>query len=80
MGRTGSCLDNAVAESFFATLKVELVDRRHFHTRAQARTAIFRWIAWYNQRRLHSANDYLPPTEWEHQHAITDSITSPKAA
>jgi transposase InsO family protein len=80
MGRTGSCLDNAVAESFFATLKVELVDRRRFRTRAEARTAIFRWIAWYNQRRLHSANDYLPPVECEQQHALTGPLTSPMAA
>jgi transposase InsO family protein len=65
MGRTGSCLDNAVAESYFATLKVELVDRHHYRTRAQARASIFRWIAWYNRRRLHSTNDYLPPIEWE---------------
>ena len=50
MGRTGSCLDNAVAESFFATLKVELVDRHHDRTRAQARASIFRWIAWYRGR------------------------------
>jgi putative transposase len=42
MGRTGSCLDNAVAESFFATLKVELVDRHHYRTRAEARASIFR--------------------------------------
>ena len=48
MGRTGSCLDNAVAESFFATLKVELVDRHRYRTRAEARASIFRWIAWYN--------------------------------
>jgi putative transposase len=68
MGRTGSCLDNAVAESFFATLKVELVDRCHYRTRAQARASIFRWIAWYNVRRLHSTNNYLPPLEWEQQH------------
>ncbi|MDP8929385.1 MAG: integrase core domain-containing protein [Actinomycetota bacterium] len=71
MSRTGSCLDNAVAESFFATLKVELVDRRHFRTRAEARTAIFAWIAWYNNHRLHSHNDYLPPVEWEQRHPIT---------
>jgi putative transposase len=51
MGRTGSCLDNAVAESFFATLKVELCDRAHYATRAEARQAIFRWISWYNHRR-----------------------------
>jgi putative transposase len=68
MGRTGSCLDNAVAESFFATLKVELVDRHHYRSRAEARASIFCWIAWYNRRRLHSTNDYLPPIEWEQQH------------
>ena len=44
MGRTGSCQDNAVAEAFFATLKVELVDRQHYHTRGQARASILRWI------------------------------------
>jgi putative transposase len=80
MGRTGSCLDNAVAESFFATLKVELVDRCHYRTRAQARASIFRWIAWYNQRRLHSANDYLPPLEWEqryrHAHALPSTLAA----
>jgi transposase InsO family protein len=75
MGRTGSCLDNAVAESFFATLKVELVDRHHYRTRAEARASIFRWIAWYNQRRLHSTNDYLP-IEWEHQHRHDHPLAS----
>lgn len=69
-----------MAESFFATLKVELVDRRRFATRAEARTAIFRWIAWYNYRRLHSTNDYLPPVEWEHRQQVTDPIASPMAA
>jgi putative transposase len=68
MGRTGSCLDNAVAESFFATLKVELIGRHHYRTRAQAGASIFRWIAWYSRRRLHSTIDYLPPIEWEQQH------------
>src|SRR6266511_5474439 len=53
MGRTGSCLDNAVAEAWFASLKVELIDRAHYRTRAQARTAVFAWIAWYNRFRLH---------------------------
>jgi transposase InsO family protein len=80
MGRTGSCLDNAVAESFFATLKVELVNRRRFRTRAEARTAIFAWIAWYNRRRRHSSNDYLSPVEWERRHAHTEPIASPMAA
>jgi Integrase core domain len=58
---------NAVAESWFATLKVELVHRAHYRTRAEARAAIFAWIAWYNRFRLHSTRDYLPPIEWEHQ-------------
>ena len=80
MGRTGSCLDNAVAESWFATLKVELVDRHHYRTRAEARVSIFAWIAWYHRRRLHSTNDYLPPIEWEPQHRINHPLPSPLAA
>jgi putative transposase len=71
MGRTGSCLDNAFAESWFTWLKVELVDRAHYRTRVEARAAIFSWIAWYNRFRLHPANGYLPPIEWEQQHAIS---------
>jgi putative transposase len=80
MGRTGSCLDNAVAESWFASLKVELVDRAHYRTRAEARTAIFAWIAWYNRVRLHSTNGYLSPVEWEQQHAIINPLASTMAA
>ena len=80
MSRTGSCLDNAVAESWFASLKVELVDRQHYRTRAEARASIFAWIAWYNRRRLHSTNDYLPPIEWEQQHRINDPLPSTHAA
>ena len=80
MSRTGSCLDNAVAESWFATLKVELVDRAHYRTRAQARAAIFAWIAWYNRFRLHSARGYLPPIEWEQQHATSNPLPSTTAA
>jgi putative transposase len=80
MSRTGSCLDNAVAESWFASLKVELVDRAHYRTRAEARTAIFAWIAWYNRHRLHSSNGYLPPLEWEQQHATLSPLPSTMAA
>ena len=74
-GRTGSCLDNAVAEAFFASLKKEL-GRRSFATRAEARRAIFAWIHYYNHRRLHSACGYRPPAEYEQQ--ILGSTPTPK--
>ena len=80
MSRTGSCLDNAVAESWFASLQVELTHRQHSRTRAEARTAIFAWIAWYNRFRLHSTNGYLPPVEWEQQHATINPLPSTMAA
>jgi putative transposase len=80
MGRTGSCLDNAVAESWFASLKVELVDRTHWRTRAEARTSIFAWIHHYNRRRLHSTIGYLPPVEWEHRYALAHPLGSTTAA
>jgi putative transposase len=80
MSRTGSCLDNAAAESWFASLKVELVGRTRYRTRAEARAAIFAWIAYYNASRLHSARQYLPPLEWEHRYARTDPLPSTMAA
>ena len=80
MGRTGSCLDNAVAESWFASLKVELVHRHHYRTRAEARAAIFGWIAWDNRFRLHSTRGYLSPIEWEQQHAAISPLPSTTAA
>jgi transposase InsO family protein len=61
-------------------LKVELVHRAHYRTRAEARAAIFAWIAWYNRSRLHSTNNYLPPIEWEHQHATISPLPSTTAA
>ena len=80
MSRTGSCLDNAVAEAWFASLKVELISRAHYRTRAEGRAAIFAWIAWYNHFRLHSTNDYLPPIEWEQHHTTTSPLPSTTAA
>jgi putative transposase len=69
MSRSGDCWDNAVAESFFATLKVELVYQTQWCTRAQARTAIFEYIElFYNRRRRHSAIGYLSPNQFELRH------------
>jgi putative transposase len=69
VGRTGVCWDNAVAESFWESLKRECVQGRVFATRADARRAIFRWINWYNMSRLHSTLNSVPPIEWEQQYA-----------
>ena len=66
MSRKGDPYDNAVAESFFKTLKVELVYRRRFRTRAEAKAAIVEYIElFYNRRRRHSSLDYLSPAEYE---------------
>jgi putative transposase len=64
MGRVGTCYDNALAESFFASLKKELVNRTVFPTRNHARKAIANYIeVWYNRQRLHSSHGYRPPSE-----------------
>jgi len=69
MSRKANCWDNAVAESFFATLKIELVYQAAWRTRAEARAAIFEYVeAFYNTRRLHSSLDYLSPLAFELQH------------
>ena len=68
VGRTGVCWDNAVAESFWSSLKREVVHRYRFATRADARRAIFAWINRYNHRRLHSSLGYLPPVAWEQRY------------
>lgn len=66
MGRTGSALDNAVSESFVATLKVELVHTCRFSTRQAARSAVFEYLeAFYNRRRLHSSLGYVSPESYE---------------
>jgi len=65
VGRIGSSQDNAVAESFWATLKRELVSRYRFATRAEARRAIITWINHYNARRRHSTLGNVSPLEWE---------------
>jgi putative transposase len=66
MGSVGDAYDNALCESFFATLECELLDRRRFVTHAEARLAVFDYIeGWYNPRRRHSALDYLSPAAYE---------------
>jgi len=66
MSRKGDCFDNAVAESFFATLELELLDQFRFKTRQQASGAIFEFIeVFYNRYRRHSTLGYLSPAEYE---------------
>jgi len=73
VGRKGECWDNAVAESFFATIKRELVDTRAWPTRAGLHRAVFDYVeGWYNVRRLHSSLDYCSPAEWEAVHRNAD--------
>jgi transposase InsO family protein len=70
MSRTGNCWDNAVAESFFATLKTELVHRRRWRSALELRAALFEYIeVFYNRRRLHSSLDYRTPAAVEQEYA-----------
>ena len=65
-GSVGDCYDNAMCESFFATLECELLDRRRFRSHAEARMAVFEFIeGWYNPHRRHSAIGYLSPINYE---------------
>jgi transposase InsO family protein len=71
MSRKGNCWDNAVAESFFATLKTELVYRRTWSSRAELREAVFEYIeAFYNRRRLHSSLGYKTPAQVETEYRL----------
>ena len=70
-GRTGQCWDNALAESFFSSLKGELIDERPWPTRAGARRAVVEYIAWYNGTRLHSSLGYRSPADYESSHHET---------
>jgi transposase InsO family protein len=71
-GRVATCFDNSVAESFWSSLKRELISRYRFNTRAEAKAAINSWIRRYNNVRLHSTLDYLPPVEWELKYRLQE--------
>lgn len=72
MGSVGDCYDNALCESFFATLECELLDRRRFRTQTEAKRAVFEFIeGWYNTRRRHSALGQLSPAEFERRSVAT---------
>jgi putative transposase len=78
MGSVGDCFDHAMCESFFATLKCELLDRRHFRTQVEARMDVFEFIeGWYNPQRRHSDLDYLSPINYERRHSSEQSSASP---
>ena len=73
MGSVGDAYDNAMCESFFATLECELLDRERFRTQADARLAVFDFIeGWYNPHRRHSALDYLSPMIYERTSGTVD--------
>jgi transposase InsO family protein len=75
MGRTGSALDNAVAESFHSTLEFELRSRQRWATRAEARGAVTAWLAGYNTDRLHSTNGMICPVDYENGRRRPDAKT-----
>lgn len=69
MGSAGDCFDNAMCESFFATLECELLERERFRNQAEGKMKVFDFIeGWYNPRRRHSALDYRSPVEYERSH------------
>jgi len=71
MSRKGNCYDNAVVESFFSTLKNELVHERDYHTRDDARAEVFEFIeVFYNRQRLHQTLGYVSPVQFETHHAV----------
>jgi transposase InsO family protein len=74
MGSVGDACDNAIAESFFAALACELLDRRRFRSQAEARMAIFEFIeSWYKPHRRHSALQYLSPINYERRINVQDA-------
>ena len=81
MGTVGDAYDNAMAESFFATLECELIDRRSWPTKTEARMALFTYIeGWYNPRRRHSALGQMSPANFESKHIDNNRMPAPHGA
>jgi putative transposase len=79
MGSVGDCFDNAMCESFFATVECELLAKHRFHSQAQAIPIVFEFIeGWYNTHRRHSALGYVSPIEFERRHEGLSEVTSPR--
>jgi putative transposase len=79
MGSVGDAYDNAMCESFFATLECELLDRQRFPSQTEARIAVFDFIeGWYNTHRRHSALDYASPIDYERRHAASIPVAAPE--
>jgi putative transposase len=80
MGSVGDCYDNAMCESFFATLECELLDQHSYRTQAEARLSVFDFIeGWYNPHRRHSALGQISPCEFERRH-VTAAPANPARA
>ena len=78
MGGVGDCYDNAMAESFFATLEMELIDRHRFKNKTEARMAIFHYIeGFYNIQRRHTSIGTISPLTFENQFHDSNQITKP---
>jgi putative transposase len=81
MGSVGDCYDNAMCESFFATLECELLERQRFTNQVEARMAVFEFIeGWYNSHRRHSSLHYLSPMEFERRWVASTPATAEEAA
>lgn len=77
MSRKGDCWDNAVAESFFASVEWELIEESDWHTHEEARRAVFDYVeVWYNRQRLHSSLSYRSPLEYEDQLALIPRVAA----